>query len=173
MALPFAAHMAFLLDWLHLLPTVLLSSLAKFLASLTSWHFYCSLGSTFAASHIILLWGAAGILTPSHTALSPMSSLLSWWKPLWPYNSCILHGYKTIITWIMPVSSNSCSNRIMAAVVSGCLSNWTWWNIFWGMSILGNPVGGGHSRGTVFSEESLSNYLTRTYREGVWVSGAS
>lgn len=49
-ALLAAAHMAFLLGWLSLLPVVFLCTHSTFLASLTPWSLYCSFCFTLAAS---------------------------------------------------------------------------------------------------------------------------
>jgi hypothetical protein len=61
--------------WLHSLPVVFLGSPFPFLASPTSWGLLCSLDFTLTASTLSSWRLPAGILTLSHIAWPPRSSL--------------------------------------------------------------------------------------------------
>jgi hypothetical protein len=78
-ALPLAAHMASLLDWLHWLPTVFLGRHSMFLTSLTSYGLHCCLAFTLTASCIVL--SGATCREPDLGTHFLVFPLKSGWKP--------------------------------------------------------------------------------------------
>jgi hypothetical protein len=60
----------------------------------------------------------------------------SQWKPLWPYNSCILHAWKNNIIWMMPRSATSSSiSQPPWTIVAGLTVEHEERLMFWGFCL--------------------------------------
>jgi hypothetical protein len=158
MALLLAAHMASLLGWLCLLPTVFLGKLHH------SWHLWLlesplqlQFHNHSLTSHPIR--GCQQGLQACHTwPVLPGFPLKSWWKLPQPHNTFILQCCKTNILWM--TSRSTTGLRIsQASMDCGCSGLWVPGWLITGKSIPNlrekNLTVGAEPPGVFFSNQSL------------------